>query len=1213
MGFSAKKALIPVLFILLTIAIITGCALGKNETRNADSVNINTVPDLKRTLRFDENDEFRLLIFSDLRISDAIEQEIIASVENIVDTAEPSLVLFGGDVHDGSVDNEQELRAVLDALNAPLESRGIPWCHTFGVDAEGTPNNKTGFSKEAQMAVYQSYAYCISASAGEDVYGVSNYVVPVRYAGNDAIGFCIWCLDSNGYLNDYVPELESQVLPGSQISGNTNLDCIHFTQRLWYWDTSVSIEKQNGNAAVPGIMYFQVPPYQFKYITENPGVTGMTGSCIEPLSASERDSGIVWTCCERGDIKGIFCGFNEKNDYSGTYLDMLFACCSSVGNGSDPDTAGARLITVTGNGTNMESSMVYASPKIAVDTPEIGHGDKLEISYSGITGKLGKNVEIRLYNKNAQTPGVDRSAMYCALTDANGDLIRGFSGTVLFPNDDGRGSTDLPAGEYVAKLIDGVNRQIGDSVPVVVKSTEIYVENPSIYTVEKLEIGYLGITGSLGANVEVRLYNKNAQTPGVDRSAMYCALTDQSGALLRGSSGIVVFPDDDGRGSTELSAGEYVVKLINGANRQIGDSISVVVTDNEIFVENRVIYTGQELEICYENISEAYGSNLEIRLYKKSAQRPGIDRSAMYCILTDSNGELLRGSSGTVVFPNDDGRGSTVIPAGEYVVKLIDGQNRQVNGSVEVTVKDTEFSVRNTELNFGDDLVIDFAGISSYFGRDLEVRLYRQDAALQGTDPSVMYFALTDSNGTPTRGLEFSVSFPADDARNNAVIPAGEYALKILNRYNNQIGNTIKIKVNGGQEMSVARTHIFTGEDLLVNYSSIVTELGPNLEMRLYRKGQSKPGVNPSVMYFTLTDASGNLTRGSSGTVSFPADDARNSVAIEPGTYELKLVNGRSYQIGYTLEITVLEKPQITSASLTLSDSIAVNFKVSGDNVDLSKYEMYIDALFLENNYILKPEYDETNNVYVFRFTDIAPDQMKDIITASLKLRYRGTEETEVADTVEYSIAEYCYDALSLLTDNDAELRTLIVDILKYGEKAQLYTGHNTDDLATAELTAGQLAWATAETPSVSVNTEISDIDGAVVNWKGAGLNLIDTISVRLKFRADNIDGMYLEVRNSSGSAVIIAVDSDSFDRAGSSSDTYYAYFRLPNPACIFTDYEFRICDSDGDPVSGTLTYSAASYAASMLSHDIEPELEELIRAMLIYGNSVRAFVNANS
>lgn len=321
----------------------------------------------KQSLCFDASGNFKVLILSDLRVSKNVDRQVLAHIEDLLDREQPSLVLLGGDVHDGSISNEQELRSVLDQINAPMEARKIPWCHTFGVQTEGTKTVKNGYSREEQMKVYQSYPYCISGADTAETYGVSNYVLPLLIpdgdtdSSNDKIGFNVWCLDANSYLNDYVEGFEDQVVLNRKLSGGSDLDCLHYSQLLWYWDTSVALENYNGKK-VPGMMYFQVPIYQFQLILRNQQQTGMQGTLAtqtKKVTASERESGILWACYERGDVKHIFCGYNEKNDFSGKYLGITMAFCSTVGTSAAKETIGARVVSISDNGKKVETSMSY--------------------------------------------------------------------------------------------------------------------------------------------------------------------------------------------------------------------------------------------------------------------------------------------------------------------------------------------------------------------------------------------------------------------------------------------------------------------------------------------------------------------------------------------------------------------------------------------------------------------------------------------------------------------------------------------------------------------------------------------------------------------------------------------------------------------------------------------------------------------------------------
>ena len=120
------------------------------EPENYGSTSIEVL-DTKQHLYFNDQGNFKVMIFSDLRVSKIVDEKIVENMERLLDQEKPDLVILGGDIHDGTIANETELRAVLDVLNAPLEEREIPWCHAFGVDTEGKEDAKTGYSRADQM------------------------------------------------------------------------------------------------------------------------------------------------------------------------------------------------------------------------------------------------------------------------------------------------------------------------------------------------------------------------------------------------------------------------------------------------------------------------------------------------------------------------------------------------------------------------------------------------------------------------------------------------------------------------------------------------------------------------------------------------------------------------------------------------------------------------------------------------------------------------------------------------------------------------------------------------------------------------------------------------------------------------------------------------------------------------------------------------------
>ena len=145
----------------------------------------------------------------------------------------------------------------------------------------------------------------------------------------------------------------------------------------------------------------------------------------------------------------------------------------------------------------------------------------------------------------------------------------------------------------------------------------------------------------------------------------------------------------------------------------------------------------------------------------------------------------------------------------------------------------------------------------------------------------------------------------------------------------------------------------------------------------------------------------------------------------------------------------------------------------------------------------------EGKTYYVFSLPGIAPNQMNDTVKLTLHAVKDGKEY--VSAPTEYSAAEYCYSMLK--KTDDAELRTLLVNLLDYGAAAQHYTGYKTGDLANKgyELT---------EFATVPDSAENVTVEGAVagISFYGASLLHQNKLSVRFYFAADSIDGLTFKV-----------------------------------------------------------------------------------------------------
>jgi len=316
-----KVKSILVYSVILIALLLQGCNQDKtvNDKPEPTYKSIDDILD-DISLKFGTDGNFKIVIFSDLQESADVSPEVIGYMNKILDDEKPGLVILGGNTHDDAV---TDLKPFLDVIVEPMESRKIPWCHVYGTDSDR--NND----------VYKSYEYCVSKN--------NDYVLPILRNDSDKIGYNIWLMDTHTYLNNYVDGLEEQVLLKRTLAGDSNYDTLRFSQVKWYWDTSVALEKHNGKA-IPGIMYLHMPLYEFNYIYRNAELSKMQGTKAEKVSAPEVNSGILWTCYEKGDIKAILCGHDRLNDFSGTYMDMFLGYTSTIGRNSDDGTRGARVV-----------------------------------------------------------------------------------------------------------------------------------------------------------------------------------------------------------------------------------------------------------------------------------------------------------------------------------------------------------------------------------------------------------------------------------------------------------------------------------------------------------------------------------------------------------------------------------------------------------------------------------------------------------------------------------------------------------------------------------------------------------------------------------------------------------------------------------------------------------------------------------------------------
>lgn len=287
-------------------------------------LDLNELKTTKIPLRFHANGGFRVLMVSDIHGGVGYNREqTVEALQALVDTACPDLVLFGGDTAGPGIihiETTDQLRALLDDLSSPMENAGIPWAHVFG-----NHDNNYGVPNAEAEKVYESYPHCISKAGPEDIDGTGNYVLPVYDAAGEKILFNLFGLDSHQGMSEFrtrfgLPE-NIQFLNPTMGTGS-GYDTVHFNQIMWYWQVSEALEEANG-VKIPALMFMHIPTPEHALVSMYRDDCRFEGTQLEDVACTKLNGGLFSACLQRGDVKGIFCGHDHVNDFTGEYCGIL--------------------------------------------------------------------------------------------------------------------------------------------------------------------------------------------------------------------------------------------------------------------------------------------------------------------------------------------------------------------------------------------------------------------------------------------------------------------------------------------------------------------------------------------------------------------------------------------------------------------------------------------------------------------------------------------------------------------------------------------------------------------------------------------------------------------------------------------------------------------------------------------------------------------------
>lgn len=255
-----------------------------------------------------------------------------------------------------------------------------------------------------------------------------------------------------------------------------------------------------------------------------------------------------------------------------------------------------------------------------------------------------------------------------------------------------------------------------------------------------------------------------------------------------------------------------------------------------------------------------------------------------------------------------------------------------------------------------------------------------------------------------------------------------------------------------------------------------------------------------------------------------------------------------------------------------------------------------------QNSSTVEGELTETNNLYAFTFTSIAPQCMGDNVRAELIVD--GT----VVDVIEeFSIKAYASSMLKKIQDKSiagytdtqyAALGTLIADMLEYGATAQIYVDYKTEDGLVNEGIEGKTEFTDLSDDCEAIIGESTSDDSYFVS---AGIRFDYLNSMYFKFAAVSSDGIEIKITNNSTG------EARTYSKADFTLVKEGVYIMYSNPIAPYSfDARYTVELFENDVLVQTVDYGITAYVYYIQSQTTA--MADLARALYNYGVSASKY-----
>ena len=332
-GMEIMKKMLSVILALTMVFSLTAVA-GANGTANPQG-----------TLSFRADGKFKILFLADVQDGYPMKDAAVQFINEVLDAAEPDLVIFGGDniVTDDILAYEQ--------LLPPLVERGIKFTFVFG----NHDDESTHLNPEQMLAEYQKRPGCLAVDPEPSLHGCATHNLEIKSSDATKTAFNLWLFDSGDYA--------------TYENGESGYDCVRADQIEWYKNKSAVLQATNGGELVPSLAfqhiivqeiyeaaYFKTP--NLGKLTKNfcdgtsygvvPNLLKINGIIQEGPCPSLDNDGQWDAFVQRGDVLGCVSGHDHVNSFVVNFKGVDIIQCAGVTYNSYGNTnvRGATLFTL---------------------------------------------------------------------------------------------------------------------------------------------------------------------------------------------------------------------------------------------------------------------------------------------------------------------------------------------------------------------------------------------------------------------------------------------------------------------------------------------------------------------------------------------------------------------------------------------------------------------------------------------------------------------------------------------------------------------------------------------------------------------------------------------------------------------------------------------------------------------------------------------------